>query len=223
LDDVNQILLVYYPDGRATGDAFVMLQSEEEASKALLKHKELIGARYIELFRSSPTEVHQIFKRYHESQSVHKEAPLGYIQQEAFSSGKNCVRLRNLPLDCNVEHILEFLGFHSKNIIQKGVHMILDSKGQQSGEAFIQFNCERAASSVVNHKNSKFMFFKSKKYLVEVIQCSVQEMNLMLMGLQFSPNSTQFNQPISPLPPTCASKKNLFFRFPLNSNEKPSF
>ncbi len=105
-----------------------MLKSEEEASKALLKHKEIIGTRYIELFRSSPMEVQQIFKRYHESQGVQKEAPLAYIPQEAFFSGKDCVRLRNLPLECNVEHILEFLGFHSKNIIQKGVHMILDSK-----------------------------------------------------------------------------------------------
>jgi hypothetical protein len=50
------------------------------------------------------------------------------------------------------------------------------------------------------------MFFKGKKYLIEVIQCSVQEMNLMLMGLQFSANSTQFNQQIAPLPPTSAGK-----------------
>lgn len=53
----NGVLFVKKTDGRATGDAFVMFESEDMASRALQKHRELIGSRYIELFRSSVAEV----------------------------------------------------------------------------------------------------------------------------------------------------------------------
>lgn len=35
------------PDGRATGDAFVLFASEEAAARALAKHREVIGSRYV--------------------------------------------------------------------------------------------------------------------------------------------------------------------------------
>lgn len=37
-----------------------MFKTENEASKALLKHKETMGTRYIELFRSTAAEVQQV-------------------------------------------------------------------------------------------------------------------------------------------------------------------
>jgi epithelial splicing regulatory protein 1/2 len=37
-----------------------MVKTEHEASQALLKHKESMGARYIELFRSTTAEVQQV-------------------------------------------------------------------------------------------------------------------------------------------------------------------
>ena len=52
LDREGGVLFVKKPDGRATGDAFVLFKEETEGEKALLKHKEIIGSRYIELFRS---------------------------------------------------------------------------------------------------------------------------------------------------------------------------
>ena len=54
------MLFVRKPDGRATGDAFVLFDAEDDADKALRKHKESIGARYIELFRSTTAEVQQV-------------------------------------------------------------------------------------------------------------------------------------------------------------------
>ena len=54
------VLFVKKCDGRPTGDAFVLFESEEIASRALLKHRECIGTRYIELFRSSTAEVQQV-------------------------------------------------------------------------------------------------------------------------------------------------------------------
>lgn len=60
MDEEDGVLFVRKPDGRATGDAFVLFESEEMAAKALQKHREIIGSRYIELFRSTTAEVQQV-------------------------------------------------------------------------------------------------------------------------------------------------------------------
>eukprot|EP00112_Aurelia_sp_Birch-Aquarium-sp1_P014871 Seg3242.4 transcript_id=Seg3242.4/GoldUCD/mRNA.D3Y31 product="Heterogeneous nuclear ribonucleoprotein F" protein_id=Seg3242.4/GoldUCD/D3Y31 len=44
-------------DGRCTGDAYVQFASPKEADQALQKHKEKIGHRYIEIFKSSKSEI----------------------------------------------------------------------------------------------------------------------------------------------------------------------
>lgn len=56
------VLFVRKPDGRPTGDAFVLFETEETAAKALQKHRKSIGSRYIELFRSTTAEVQQVLQ-----------------------------------------------------------------------------------------------------------------------------------------------------------------
>lgn len=63
LDGVEGVLFVKKPDGRATGDAFVLFSNEADAPKALSRHRESIGQRYIELFRSTTAEVQQVLNR----------------------------------------------------------------------------------------------------------------------------------------------------------------
>ena len=53
-------MFVTQVDGRATGDAFVLFNTDEDANIALSKHRELIGSRYIELFKSTTAEVQQV-------------------------------------------------------------------------------------------------------------------------------------------------------------------
>lgn len=168
MDGEEGVLFVHYPDGRSTGDAFVMFKSDEETNQALLRHRESMGPRYIELFRSTSAEVQQVLKRsqdpkyfpnsvkdqhhYHQyammnpnltssaassptmsnptGVSATATTPLQLLPPEMISGGnrRDCVRLRNLPLDCAVEQILEFLGIHSQHIIQHGVHMVLNTQ-----------------------------------------------------------------------------------------------
>lgn len=60
LDAEEGILFVHQADGRATGDAFVLFANDVDANKALAKHRQCIGTRYIELFKSTTAEVQQV-------------------------------------------------------------------------------------------------------------------------------------------------------------------
>ena len=57
-------------------------------------------------------------------------APLPLIPQQIITSGtrKDCVRLRGLPYEAQVEHILDFLGEHAKHIVYRGVHMVYNAQ-----------------------------------------------------------------------------------------------
>lgn len=60
LGDEEGVLFVKNHDEKPTGDAFVLFANDEAAQLALAKHRENIGARYVELFRSSISEVQQV-------------------------------------------------------------------------------------------------------------------------------------------------------------------
>lgn len=51
--------------------------------------------------------------------------PPSFLQaQQAQIARKDCIRLRGLPYEAQVEHIVDFLGEHAKNIVYQGVHMV---------------------------------------------------------------------------------------------------
>ena len=54
------IYLVAYTDRRPTGDAFVLFPDDGTATKALSRHKDYLGDRYVELFKASPSEMVQV-------------------------------------------------------------------------------------------------------------------------------------------------------------------
>ncbi|XP_053874407.1 epithelial splicing regulatory protein 1 isoform X1 [Malaclemys terrapin pileata] len=176
------ILFVTYPDNRPTGDAFVLFACEEYAQNALKKHKDLLGKRYIELFRSTAAEVQQVLNRYSSTPLVPLAAPpvLPVLPQQFMppTNVRDCIRLRGLPYAATIEDILEFLGEFSADIRTHGVHMVLNHQGRPSGDAFIQMKSADRAFLAAQKCHKKTM----KDRYIEVFQCSAEEMNFVLMG-----------------------------------------
>ena len=54
------VMIVRLPDGRATGDALVLFDSARDLDRALEKNRQSIGARYVELYRSSLKEFQMV-------------------------------------------------------------------------------------------------------------------------------------------------------------------
>uniref|UniRef100_A0A8C5PUK8 Epithelial splicing regulatory protein 1 n=1 Tax=Leptobrachium leishanense TaxID=445787 RepID=A0A8C5PUK8_9ANUR len=176
------ILFVTYPDGRPTGDAFVLFSCEEYAQNALKKHKDLLGKRYIELFRSTAAEVQQVLNRYSSAPLIPLQTPpIIPVLPQPFIPPVNirdCIRLRGLPYVATIEDILEFLGEFSADIRTHGVHMVLNHQGRPSGDSFIQMKSAERAFLAAQKCHKKTM----KDRYVEVFQCSAEEMNFVLMG-----------------------------------------
>uniref|UniRef100_A0AAR2JWG4 RRM domain-containing protein n=1 Tax=Pygocentrus nattereri TaxID=42514 RepID=A0AAR2JWG4_PYGNA len=173
-DGTEGLLFVKYPDGRPTGDAFVLFACEEYAQNALKKHKQILGKRYIELFRSTAAEVQQVLNRYMSTPLISTLPPPPMVPV----STRDCVRLRGLPYTAAIEDILEFMGEHTIDIKPHGVHMVLNQQGRPSGDAFIQMKSADRAFMVTQKCHKKMM----KDRYVEVFQCSAEEMSFVLMG-----------------------------------------
>ncbi|GMT29054.1 hypothetical protein PFISCL1PPCAC_20351, partial [Pristionchus fissidentatus] len=184
------VLFVNRPDGRPTGDAFVLFEKEEQGMNALKRHRHTIGSRYVELFRSSQAEVQQVVKR------------SGDVAAANGGGGRrDCIRLRGLPYEARVEHVVEFLGMHSSQIAPQGVHMVFNSQGHPSGEAFIQMASEAASAAVAASAHNKFMTIGKKQRYIEVFQCSPDEMNLMVAAPSRAPQPLQNTPPAPPAAP----------------------
>lgn len=172
----EKILFITRTDGRPTGDAFVQFETEEDAQQGLQKHRQIIGQRYIELFKSTAAEVQQVVKRC----NLINNQPANVVNtiEAPDEKKKDCVRLRGLPYEATVQHIVQFLGDFSKFVKFQGVHMVFNNQGNPSGEAFIQMVTEQAAAATAAGVHNNFMHVGKKKRYIEVFQCTAEELNL---------------------------------------------
>ncbi|XP_012500108.1 PREDICTED: heterogeneous nuclear ribonucleoprotein F-like [Propithecus coquereli] len=111
---------VFTAQGRQSGRAFVELESEEDVRMALRKHRESMGQRYVEVFKSCRMEMDWVFQY---------SGPCG-------ANGR-VVRLRGLPFGCSKEDIVQF--FSGLEIVRNGVTLPVDPMGRITGHAFVQF------------------------------------------------------------------------------------
>jgi hypothetical protein len=188
------ILFVFRPDGRPSGDAFVLFADDEAGKRALLKHKNRIGQRYIELFRTTQAEVQQVFNRSRAS----PQAMLQHLVPTVFGQKRDCIRLRGLPYEATINDIADFMGPHSRHITLHGIHMVFNNHGNPSGECFIQMDSEASAASAAHSMHNKYMEIGKKKRYIEVFQWSTDEIPAIL-------NAAAGQQQLSPTTPSTMS------------------
>ncbi|KAJ8004934.1 hypothetical protein DPEC_G00141440 [Dallia pectoralis] len=214
------ILFVRFPDGRPTGDAFVLFSSEEHAQCALRKHKNILGKRYIELFKSTAAEVQQVLNRYSSVPLIPVAPPplvsmLPTVSLLPSPGGmRDCLRLRGLPYTATIEDILGFLGEYTHDIRPHGVHMVLNQQGRPSGDCFIQMRSAERAFSASQRLHKQVMSGPGQagqrgvaSRYVEVFPCSAEEMGLVLMGGSLSHTHPRVRSGTGLSPPPCKSRR----------------
>lgn len=117
-------------DGKPNGQAFVEMEHEEDVSKALEKHRQYLGPRYIEVSEVTNSDAEAILKK-----SVQP------------STKDGVVRLRGLPYSCTESDIVLF--FSDLHIVEDGVTIVRDHRGRNSGEAYVQFASQEIADEAL--------------------------------------------------------------------------
>lgn len=88
--------------------------------------------------------------------------------------------------------------------------MVFNAQGQPSGEAFIQMDSETSAHSSSTNRHNRYMSIGKKQRYIEVLQCSGEDMSLVLTGglaalHQSTANHNAITAPKLPLLPPSAT------------------
>ncbi|CAK6977780.1 G-rich sequence factor 1 [Scomber scombrus] len=116
--------------GRPSGRAFIEMEHEEDVSKALEKHRQYLGPRYVEVFEVTNADAESLLKKV-----IHPPADNGVV------------RIRGLPFTCTEADIVNF--FSGLDIVENGITIVLNNKGRRSGEAYVQFSSQEAADQAL--------------------------------------------------------------------------
>ncbi|CAH8608508.1 unnamed protein product [Heterobilharzia americana] len=123
--DEQGIYLVSYLDRRPTGDAFVLFYDDYVATKALTRHKDYLGDRYVELFKASPSEMVQVcynVTQVHSSPSSHKNhsALLDFQSNGRINTTLSSNTVTLTPGNCS--NLVNFMNSNNNNNMNNTSH-----------------------------------------------------------------------------------------------------
>ncbi|CAM9720101.1 unnamed protein product [Ascophyllum nodosum] len=127
----TDIFIVTRPDGKASGEAFVLFASEADAERALTKDKEKLGDRWIDLF---PTNKGALYQR------VGVGVKMAAKPDAEF---RGVLRMRGIPFTAGVEEIRAF--FRGYKVQDHGVFVVNGGDWRPTGEAYVLFDSEDEA------------------------------------------------------------------------------
>ncbi|EKX39604.1 hypothetical protein GUITHDRAFT_54250, partial [Guillardia theta CCMP2712] len=128
--------------GRPAGEAFVTFETENDCRRALMRDRDLMNKRYVEVYPSSEDEKH-----------VAITSAVSYAQDDQSSGGdpstsyKGVVKLRGLPYSITADDIRSFFGHLS--IKEDGIIICLNRERRNNGEAFVEFTDEYVVDEAV--------------------------------------------------------------------------
>ncbi|XP_057688332.1 G-rich sequence factor 1 [Corythoichthys intestinalis] len=165
-DGVSGVHLTVDHQGRPSGRAFVEMEHEEDVGKALQKHRQYLGHRYVEVYEVSNSDAEGILKK-----------------AVLFPADTRVVRIRGLPFTCTENDIVRF--FSGLEIVEKGITMVLNSRGRRTGEAFVWFSSQEAADEALRRDRDLI----GNRY-IEVFPSSSREINSNSRNFSQSVNDT---------------------------------
>ncbi|GJD12630.1 Epithelial splicing regulatory protein 1 [Galdieria sulphuraria] len=177
------IHIVQNQDGHPIGEAFVEFASEDALNKALQRHKQMMGKRYIELFRSSLMEMLNTIERHGGPvaraaiEATVCENSVGTSSRSVLNSdASTCsfLRIRGLPFDTTVSDITTF--FAEYRIVPGGIYFVNNGLDRPKGEAFVQFSSVDERNDALKKKDKLYM---GSRY-VELFEASEAEVSALL-------------------------------------------
>jgi len=172
----NGIVLPMDHQGRHTGDAYVEFVNSETAERSMDRHKEKIGHRYIEIFKSSEMEMRSAS----DSQDMGGRGYDDYSGPGGYSGGwggrggdryseerrggrgsrergGHCVHMRGLPFRATEDDVFDFF----RPVAPTHVTFTTDHTGRASGEADVEFatheDAVRAMSKDKQNMNHRYI------------------------------------------------------------------
>jgi RNA recognition motif-containing protein len=167
--------LLRRPDGRASGDAYAVFDTEDAATEALKYDKQKLGNRWIDLFRSSKGELYSITAL--GGIMLPPTGPAADVQAttSALGEGHTVVKLRGLPWGVTPEDIAAFLS--PIPVPEGGVHLMNGGNGRPSGVAYVELHSEDDQKEAVAKDKQSI----GGRY-IDVFPCSQTELQARLTG-----------------------------------------
>ncbi|KAG1347628.1 heterogeneous nuclear ribonucleoprotein F [Cocos nucifera] len=149
--DILDILFVH-KGGRFSGEAFCVLAYPLQVDFAIQRNRQNMGRRYIEVFRSKRQEYYSAVA--HEVSDMRGGSPRRSAPRaRSADDGKDLIehtgvlRMRGLPYSAGKDDVMDF--FKDYELLEDHVHIVLNSDGRPTGEAFVEFaNAEDSKSAM---------------------------------------------------------------------------
>jgi len=130
--------------GRPGGEAYVKFASQEVAAAAMVKHREKIGHRYIEIFESSLAELRG-------AQRFGINKLQGGMRETGTGTGY-VVHMRGLPFRATENDVLAFFA----PLVPSAIHLRSWPNGKATGDADVEFESHADAQEAMK-RNMQYM------------------------------------------------------------------
>ena len=169
---LSNVHLMRKADGRSSGDAYAVFDTEEAAVEALQYDKQKLGSRWVDLFQSNKGELYSLTSLggIMLGQDAQAGSPVA-----ALGDGYWVVKLRGLPWSVTLENIAIFL--NGITIPKGGVHLMNGVNGRPSGLAYVELSSEEDQKEALCRDKQSI----GGRY-IDVFACSQTELQARLAG-----------------------------------------
>ena len=139
--------------GRPSGECYVLLDSKEEAQRAMALNMEKIGSRFIEMFVSNTREYESfLVHNFANSAPSYSRDNMPNITAE---KRRSTLMMCGIPFTATKDELLHF--FNGFKIGDSDIYLLASHSGKFSGNALISFEDELEAQRALKTRNLGYM------------------------------------------------------------------